>query len=227
MWVKICGVRDVPMALAIAETGADAIGLNFYDASPRRVELGLARQIVNELPETVLAVGLFVNHPLDVVCEHVAHLKLPAVQIHGDESPDDLARLAKALPGVKLIRALRVSAETGLGPVHDYLDACRALSIELFACLLDAKVGGAYGGTGQVGPWELIRSGYRVDIDPPLILAGGLTPENIAQAISDVAPWGVDTAGGVESSVACKDMGRVRQFLASARGATHESRRGG
>ena len=217
MWVKICGVRDVPMALAIAETGADAIGLNFYDASPRRVELGLARQIVNELPETVLAVGLFVNHPLDVVCEHVAHLKLPAVQIHGDESPDDLARLAQALPGVKLIRALRVSAETGLGPVHAYLDACRSLSVELFACLLDAKV----------GPWELIRSEYRVDIDPPLILAGGLTPENIAQAISDVAPWGVDTAGGVESSVACKDMGRVRQFLASARGATHESRRGG
>lgn len=217
LWVKICGVRDVPMAVAIAEAGADAIGLNFYSKSPRSVDRATARHIVNELPETVTPIGLFVNETADAIRPVVEDLGLSTIQIHGDEPPEQMAAIAESLPGVSLIRALRVSAAEGLADVHRYLDACRDLGVALRACLLDARVEGSYGGTGQVGPWERIRAEYRYETDPPLILAGGLTPENVAAGIQTVRPWGVDTAGGVESSVACKDMARVRQFLASAR----------
>lgn len=217
MWVKICGVRDVPMAVAIAEAGADAIGLNFYAKSPRRVEPTIARHIVNELPDSVTPIGLFVNETADGIRAVIDEIGLTTIQIHGDETPEQLSEIAAGNPGVSLIRALRVSAADGLGAVHRYLDGCRESGVALRACLLDARVEGSYGGTGQVGPWEQIRAEYRFETDPPLILAGGLTPENVAAGIQTVRPWGVDTAGGVESSVACKDMARVRQFLASAR----------
>jgi phosphoribosylanthranilate isomerase len=217
MWVKICGVRDYAMAEGIAAAGADAIGLNFYEKSPRRVELETARHIVNELSDAVEPVGLFVNHSLEEMLRIIDLLRLGTVQIHGDEMPEQLAGLLARRPDLRVIRAFRVSASEGLVPVHAYLETCHSLGVPLWACLLDAKVEGAYGGTGQVGPWEMIRREYRPESDPPLILAGGLTPENVVDGIRAVQPWGVDTAGGVESSVACKDMVRVRKFLASAR----------
>jgi phosphoribosylanthranilate isomerase len=140
---------------------------------------------------------------------------LRCVQIHGDESPEFLAELK----GLEIIRALRVG-DGGLADVHGYLDRCRELGIRLRACLLDAHVAGSYGGTGRTAPWERIAAEYRRDVDPPLILAGGLTPENVVAAIDAVRPWGVDTAGGVEVAKACKDPDRVRQFLSFARGGT-------
>jgi phosphoribosylanthranilate isomerase len=213
MWVKICGIRDVETARWVARERPDAIGLNFYAASPRRVPEIAAMQIVRSLPDEVEPIGLFVNHPLLEIRQICEHVGLRCVQIHGDETPEFLAELK----GLEIIRALRVGDE-GLAPVHAYLDRCRELNVRLRACLLDANVSGSYGGTGQTAPWERIATEYRCDLDPPLILAGGLTPANVAAAIAAVRPWGVDTAGGVESAKACKDPERVRQFLSLARG---------
>jgi phosphoribosylanthranilate isomerase len=215
MWVKICGIRDLETAKWVARMAPDAIGLNFFAESPRRVPEIAAAQIVRSLPDDVEPIGLFVNHPLleiRRICEHVG---LRCVQIHGDESPEFLAELK----GLEIIRALRVG-DGGLADVHGYLDRCRELGIRLRACLLDAHVAGSYGGTGRTAPWERIAAEYRRDVDPPLILAGGLTPENVVAAIDAVRPWGVDTAGGVEVAKACKDPDRVRQFLSFARGGT-------
>jgi phosphoribosylanthranilate isomerase len=215
MWIKICGLRDVATAIAVCESEIDAIGLNFYTRSSRHVPPETARQIVQALPSGVEAVGLFVNHPVEEIERICALTGVRTVQLHGDESPE--AHAAVTERGLKVLRAFRVGAE-GLGPMAGYLNRCAQLGAVPAACLVDSRVEGTYGGTGQVAPWDRIRRDFREDW-PPLILAGGLTPENVAEAIEAVRPWGIDVAGGVESSVACKDIARVRDFVHRARSA--------
>ncbi|MCY2965514.1 MAG: phosphoribosylanthranilate isomerase [Planctomycetota bacterium] len=213
MWIKICGIRDLPTARAVIEAGADALGFNFYTPSPRAVVVEVAREIVAQLPDHVDAVGLFVNHSLEFVRETSRHCGLRAVQLHGDESPEFVAQVAKEFP---VIRAFRVG-DSGLGEVEEYLTRLSELGVTLRAAIVDAKVAGAYGGTGHTAPWDLLKAGWNREKWPPLVLAGGLTPVNVQQAIGVVRPWGVDVAGGVESAVACKDPAMVREFVSRAR----------
>ncbi|MFN0056038.1 MAG: phosphoribosylanthranilate isomerase [Planctomycetales bacterium] len=214
MWIKICGIRDVETALAVAGCGPDAIGLNFYSGSPRCVAPSLAAQIVAALPSGLEPVGVFVNASLAEVRETCQRCGLRSIQLHGDEPPEMVA----ALRDYRVLRAFRVGDE-GLSGVADYLEECRRLGGLPWRCLIDARVAGAYGGTGHTAPWDVLHAEYRRDDWPPLILAGGLRPENVSAAIRTVLPWGVDVAGGVESGVACKAIDLVRQFVESARAA--------
>jgi phosphoribosylanthranilate isomerase len=211
MWIKICGICDVDTALRVAALGPDAIGLNFYDRSPRCVAPDVAAAIVRRLPAHVEPVGVFVNHTLSEVHALSAACGLHTVQLHGDEPPE----FAAALCGFSVIRARRVGAQ-GLQDVGADIERCRRLGVALRACLIDARVEGAYGGTGHTPPWDRLHAEWREDW-PPLVLAGGLTPDNVCAAVSLVHPWGLDVATGVESSPAVKDLVRVGQFIRAAR----------
>lgn len=213
MWIKICGIRDVQAAAVAAEAGANAIGLNFYAQSPRVVAAAVAAEIVASCSATVEPIGVFVNHSVDEIRAICRKCGLRTIQLHGDEPPEQLVELAHEF---RVIRAFRVGAE-GLSRAGEYLAACQRLEAAPWACLIDACVSGSFGGTGHTAPWEIIRRDYKTAEWPPLILAGGLRPDSVAQAIATVGPWGVDVAGGVESSVACKDVALVRQFVLNAK----------
>jgi phosphoribosylanthranilate isomerase len=217
MYVKICGIRDVETALAIAQAGADAIGLNFYEGSPRVMAPVAAAEIVSRLRElpgiAIEPVGVFVNHKIDEIRSICRHCGLRTVQLHGDEMPEVLAELTGEF---RVVRAFRVGHE-GLDSLARHLDACQRIGATPWACLVDSKVDGKYGGTGHTAPWDMLRREYKAADWPPLILAGGLRPDNVADAIRAVRPWGVDVAGGVELSVACKDATLVRQFVQNAK----------
>ena len=216
MWIKVCGIRDVGTAMAIAGFGVDAIGLNFFAKSPRSVDRATASAIVNALPTAVEAVGLFVNHAIGDVLETASECGLKTVQLHGDEPPEFLAQLQAACPELKLLRAFRIGAE-GCREVATYLTECARLRVCLAGCLIDARVTGEYGGTGQTAPWDLIADQYDPARWPKLILAGGLTPTNVAQAIEKTAPYGVDVASGVESAPGVTDLELVQRLISEAR----------
>lgn len=215
MWVKICGITDPATAEQVASLGANAIGLNFYASSPRSVTAETAREICRHVGSSVEVVGLFVNHPLEAVREIVTSCGLTTVQLHGNESPEYVARLAETAR-LDIIRVYRVGPD-GLDEVRSDLQQCRRLGIELRACLVDARVEGAYGGTGTCAPWNLLRDEWPQDQWPPLVLAGGLHPDNVAEAVRTVRPWGVDVASGVESAPGVKNLEQVRQFVKNAR----------
>jgi phosphoribosylanthranilate isomerase len=216
MWVKICGIRDVSTANLVADCRPDAIGLNFYPASPRFVELESAKQIAKSIPSSVPIVGVFVNPPLCEIATVAYGARLDFAQLHGDEPPEFLAEIHETLPELKLIRAWRMGSE-GLEDWARYLQRCRDLGVPVSACLLDARVEGMYGGSGKTVAWDLVSRDYQFQNWPPLILAGGLTPGNIRQAIKAVHPWGVDVASGVESSPPVKDPDLVQEFITLAR----------
>lgn len=217
MWVKICGVRDEVAAEGVVHLAPDAIGLNFYPKSPRSVSLPVAARIA-AIARTVQRVGVFVNHPRSQIEDAVAACQLNAVQLHGDESPDFTAHLASVLKDVAIFRAWRFQGSS-LADLADYLAACRMNGTSVAACLVDSHVPGVYGGTGAKVPWAELRREYPMSGWPPLILAGGLSPENIAQAVATVQPWGVDVASGVETAPGQKDLERVRRFIEAARNA--------
>ena len=212
--VKICGVTSPDDADTCVEAGADAIGLNFYPPSPRYVPRDVAQAIARRIPPTVTKVGVFVNAAADDVLETCEQVGLDAVQLHGDESPQMVRQLAKR----RLIKAFRC-ARPDPEQVTEYLVACEALGCRLDAVLIDACQSGSYGGTGQVAEWSLVRQLRTVPSAVPIILAGGLRPENVAAAIEATRPAAVDTASGVESSPGRKDPVRVREFVRKARAA--------
>ena len=214
--IKICGITTVEDAVAVAQAGADAVGLNFYPMSRRSVSREMAGRIVEVLPPEVVKVGLFVNAAADEVIETFDGLGLDLIQLHGDEPPEFLASLGDR----PVMRAFRVGPE-GLGATRDFLEACGRLACMPKLTLLDAYRPGTYGGTGLLADWARLKS-YPSVVSlaaPPLVLAGGLTPDNVAEAIGAVHPSGVDTASGVERSPGRKDPDLVRRFVESARGA--------
>ncbi|MCA9080995.1 MAG: phosphoribosylanthranilate isomerase [Planctomycetaceae bacterium] len=220
MWLKICGVTRPELARQIAALGPDAIGLNFYSHSVRCVDRQSAEQIVRELPERVEPVGVFVNHSATEVIGIAASLGLRTVQLHGDEPVSVARTLTDA--GLQIIRAFRVD-ESGLADVKQQLADYTTTGVPLRACLVDARVAGQYGGTGERAPWDLLRKEWPKDW-PPLVLAGGLTAENVATAIEQVRPWGVDTASGVEASPGVQDLAVVASYITAARrAATRQS----
>jgi phosphoribosylanthranilate isomerase len=213
--VKVCGVRAPEEARRVAELGADAVGLNFYPPSPRYVDPATAAAILRELPPFVEAVGLFVNVPLREAVERLAALpRVRCVQWHGEGHEPPVGS------GYHLIPAFGVRDESDLEQITRYLDQCRAVGRLPAAVLIDAHVAGQYGGTGRTAPWEMLAS-FRPGV--PLILAGGLTPDNVAEAVRLVRPYAVDVASGVESAPGVKDLDKVRRFLDRAREAATSS----
>lgn len=212
--VKICGVTSPEDAFVAADAGADAVGLNFYPKSPRYIADPLANAVLDALPPFVEPVGVFAGERPASILEQLVRLKrVRIVQSHGD-----LPEPAQFAPH-PLILAVQVSDEGSLAKLTDYLTFCRGTKQLPAALLVDARVPGLYGGTGRKAPWDLL-AGFRPGI--PMILAGGLTPENVAEAIRVVRPFAVDVASGVESSPARKDPARVRQFIRNAREAARK-----
>jgi phosphoribosylanthranilate isomerase len=211
--VKVCGLTSAAEARACVEAGADWIGLNFHPASPRRVDLSRAAEIVAALPAPAEPVGLFVDRPPAEVAEVAARLGLRVVQLHGDEPPADLAALAHLF----VVRAFRLGDAASVARMSSYLDACRDTGRMPDAVLIDAHVAGQPGGTGRAIASDLLDL-LPTPTLPRLILAGGLTPENVAARVSRVRPWMVDVASGVESAPGRKDPARVAAFLRAARG---------
>ena len=213
--IKICGVTNVDDARAAVAAGADAVGLNFFSKSRRFVDSQTARRIADVIPDGVTKVGVFVNHDAAQIAEIVDRVGLDAVQLHGDEKP----RLIAELPThVQVIRAYRCGPE-GLAPLSRYLDECRASGRLPDAILVDADAGTNFGGSGDLADWALVAQHREALAGLPLILAGGLTPDNVAAAIAAVAPHGVDVATGVEREPGSKDQELVTKFIAAARGA--------
>jgi phosphoribosylanthranilate isomerase len=215
--VKICGITNIDDALGVAEAGADAVGLNFYPKSPRWVDVTVAKTIAEALPPGIVKVGVFVNADVDVIGQTADRARLDLIQLHGDETPEYLATLAVVCP-LPIMRAFRLGM-AGLTPILEYLDQCRRLRQIPMRVLLDAYQPGVYGGTGATADWGVAAEYVATPGVPPLVLAGGLTPTNVAEAIAAVHPAAVDTAGGVESSPGRKDPALVREFVRAARGA--------
>ena len=197
--VKICGVTSLEDALAAARFGADALGFNFWPGSRRHITPAAARGIIARLPPFVTPVGVFVNQLEGEMRAIAAETGIQLFQLHGDEPPELCARLP--LPVVKAI------------PVDQVRTLSRLLSYEVSAFLLDTPSRG-YGGSGEPFDWSLAEGVSEV---APVILAGGLTPENVAAAVRAVRPYAVDVASGVESSPGVKDMARMSRFFAAVR----------
>lgn len=221
MWVKICGIRDELTAEQVCRLAPDAIGLNFYSKSPRCVTRDVAARIAEITGDRVQRVGVFVNQSVDQIEELTNACRLTAVQLHGDETVAQVADLGKRLPSLPLLRAWRMSGDS-VNDLADHLRDCRSQGVIPAGCLIDARVPGAFGGTGHTVPWDALARKYD-PMWPPLILAGGLTADNVAIAAKIVRPWGVDVASGVESAVGIKDLDLVRRFIENARTISAES----
>ncbi|MCO6042510.1 phosphoribosylanthranilate isomerase [Aeoliella sp. ICT_H6.2] len=214
--IKVCGITRKADAQAVFAAGADAIGLNFYTKSPRYlkgsvVDLLELGGIHRSLYRPFGAVGLFVNASVNEILSHIELAKIDMIQLHGDEPPEFLAEL----PDLPIIRARRMD-DRGVAAIAEDLEACRAAGRVPDAVLVDAFTPGRYGGTGETVSWAGLADHPRWLGEVPLILAGGLTPDNVAEAIRMVRPSGVDVASGVESAPGVKDIVKVRDFVAAA-----------
>lgn len=202
-------------AVAAADAGADAIGLNFYPGSKRFIEPQLARQIVDAVGHRADIIGLFVNEQASTICETCRRATLQIVQLHGDDSPEfGKLMIEFGTSTVEIIRAHNFGPRGMEGVYASMFDATGQAAD---AVLVDATVSGQFGGTGHTIDWSQLVN-YQNSIGKmPLILAGGLTPENVAEAIRTVRPHAVDVASGVESAPGKKDPLKMRDFVAAAR----------
>lgn len=214
--VKICGITNIEDARAVADAGADAIGLNFFSKSVRNVSPDTAQEIASYLPPDVIKVGVFVNHSTDEIVQIVNHVGLDCIQLHGVEPAEIVAQLPKAIP---IVRAWRSGAKD-VESLGSYWGLCHVAGRVPDALLVDAPSSDDYGGTGRIADWDLIVAAQRKNkflFYITLILAGGLTPNNVAQAIAEVRPDGVDVASGVERRPGIKDHELVKHFVSAAR----------
>jgi phosphoribosylanthranilate isomerase len=200
--IKICGITNLEDALLAAELGADALGFIFYPKSPRKVAPETAREIIAQLPPFVASVGVFVDEAAGIVQELAAKVGLDWVQLHGQESPEYCRSL-----GRRVIKAFRIKDEQSVMELEPYRDAVRAF-------LLDTFKKGQVGGTGEVFDWQLAR---KAKLYGRIILAGGLTAENVAQAIAIAHPQAVDAASGTEAEPGRKDPEKLRAFFKAVR----------
>jgi phosphoribosylanthranilate isomerase len=206
--LKICGITKWEDAKLCADLGAHAIGLNFYEGSPRCVTPFAASEILRRLPPFIAPVGIFVNWtqvPIVALCKA---LRLSAAQLHGDETPQVVDAVARRLPVIKVLRL-------GQGTAAPEFSSFRSAS----AFLLDSAASGQYGGSGTTGNWHLARTAAQ---SQRIILAGGLTPENVAEAIRIVRPYAVDVASSVEARPGKKDPIKLRTFFEEVSRASRE-----
>lgn len=201
--VKICGITSVADGRAAAGAGADMIGLMFYEKSPRHITLPAAAEISRALSPFIVKVGVFVNPSEDLVLRAIAECGVTLLQFHGDEPPDFCTQF-----GVMSMKAFRVRDAESLAALPDYATD---------AWLLDACSPGARGGTGERFNWDLAIEAQK--FGRPVFLAGGLTPENVAEAVRKVQPFGVDVSSGVESAPGKKDPAKVKAFIDAVRNA--------
>ena len=204
--IKICGITNLEDALMAVEAGADALGFVFFQGSPRYISQEQAAVIIRCLPPFVQTVGLFVNEELAVVNGIADQCGLDLVQLHGEESPDYCAAVKR-----RIIKAFRVKDASSLDNMSNY---------KVAACLLDAWSPAAHGGTGTTFNWEIAA---RAAASQPIILAGGLTPENVAEAIAAVKPYAVDVSSGVESSPGMKNQVKIAIFVDAVKTVLHNS----
>ncbi len=200
--IKICGFTNVEDALFAAEAGADALGFVFWERSPRCVSIQRASEIVRRLPGWILKTGVFVNPSEDLVLRSIGECGLNLLQFHGEESPEFCLRF-----GVMTMKAFRVRDVASLDALQNY---------STDAWLLDTYVAGKPGGSGEVFNWALAREAQLKG--RPVFLAGGLTAVNVAEAVRQASPYGVDVASGVEASPGVKDHEKVRAFIKAVRG---------
>ena len=204
-FIKICGITNVDDALAAVSAGADALGFNFYKPSPRYVTPQKAREIVARLPLSVLTVGVFVNEESPQTVRNIANeAGTTALQLHGDESPGYCDELAADR---YVIKTLSVANDFEIEMVRDY---------EVQAIMLDTKHNALRGGTGRVFDWSVAREVN--GLVPKLFLAGGLSPENVEEAIETVRPYAVDACSALEDTPGKKNHERMRAFVEMARG---------
>jgi phosphoribosylanthranilate isomerase len=201
--VKICGITNGTDARRAIENGADFLGFNFYPGSPRFIEPSKARRIVKKLPKGVAAVGVFVNEPEEKMLEIARSVGLDYFQLHGDEGPETVAHLQRALP---VIKAVRVKQPFRAAQVSRYRGAS--------ALLLDGFDRRLRGGTGKTFDWKLAR---RAKPYGKIFVAGGLGPENVGHAIRTAQPYAVDVSSGVEAKPGKKDPARLKAFARAVR----------
>jgi phosphoribosylanthranilate isomerase len=202
--VKICGITNVEDALAAVEAGADALGFNFYRESPRFVKSDVVKRIVAQLPPFVVPVGVFVNEDVKIVRDWMDDCGLALAQLHGDE-----AAAYCDLLGRSVLKAIRLKDRGSLLALAEYKGRTWVRGF-----VLDAFSSASYGGTGQVTDWGLAAEAAK---STSVILAGGLTPENVAEAIRNVKPYGVDVSSGVESRPGRKDHAKISSFINAAK----------
>ena len=198
--VKVCGMTNLKDTLLAVEEGSDAVGFIFYKKSPRSVTMKLVREIVLELPPFVDTVGVFVDETEEKINKIADYCNLDMVQLHGDESPAFCKKIRR-----RVIKAIRVK---------DMQSVKKLSSFEVSGFLLDTFSENIHGGTGKVFDWNLALPAKKLG---PVIMAGGLTPNNVSQAIQRVRPYGVDVCSGVESQPGIKDHKQIRDFLKNAK----------
>jgi phosphoribosylanthranilate isomerase len=212
-WVKICGMTNLEDALVAVEAGADAVGFVFYDKSPRKITREAAREIVQRLPKEIEKVGVFVNESEDSICAVVDETGISTVQMHGDrEDPHVADLIVDRRPGIGVVAAISMHHPTPQGwAMMWHPDSVRAF-------LVDSGTSMKHGGTGETFNW---RSAIPVLDDIKrignVVVAGGLTPANVVDAIEILKPWGVDVVSGVEASPGKKDPEKVRAFVNAVR----------
>ena len=205
--IKICGLTTPQDAAAAIESGADALGFNFYPGSRRYLRMETAGEWIAALPGEIEKVAILVNPSWEEATAAAATPGITILQLHGTEPPEFCRRLMEE--GIRFEKALPVSGPDSLTTIPEFFT--RTL-------LLDSGGAGEFGGSGRTFPWEIARDFVQAHPHLRVILAGGLTPENVAEAVAIVRPFGVDVTSGVESSPGRKDHGRIRAFIAAVRG---------
>jgi phosphoribosylanthranilate isomerase len=203
MRIKICGIRNPQQGKAIAQFGATALGFICVSASPRFVTAEQIQQIIEQIPAETDKIGVFANSSISEIVDIVNNVGLTGVQLHGDESPEFCQQLRQVLPNTEIIRALRISDVDDINNVNIYAD-----SIDTF--LLDAYHPQQLGGTGKTLDWNLLA---QFKPSRPWFLAGGLTPDNIIEALSQIQPSGIDLSSGVEHTPGDKDLDKVAKLF--------------
>lgn len=202
LWVKICGITNLEDALATVDLGVDALGFIFYEKSPRKITKKKAKEIINALPKEAIKVGLFVDELEEKVNEIASSCHFDILQFHGDETPN----YCKKFPQ-KIIKAFRIKDKKSLANIPKY---------EVDYYLLDAYSENLPGGTGRTFNWDLAKEAKK--FGRPIILSGGLNPENIIEALEKVSPFGVDVSSGVELSPGKKDHKKLEEFITKVKG---------
>ncbi len=218
LWIKICANTSLSDAMIAAEAGADAVGFVFAP-SPRRVTAEQAAAIVPQLPSEIEKVGVFVNAGVEEIAATVEAAGLTGVQLHSDVSDEATAKLrARFGPGLRILRVVHFEAGAPERGAAAAQDASSDTNVD--AILVDSRTATAMGGTGKSYDWAEARHAvFGAAKELKLVVAGGLTPDNVAEAIATLRPWGVDVVSGVEAAPGRKDAAKVRAFIANARAA--------
>jgi len=204
--VKICGITTVEDALACVESGADALGFVFYPKSKRAVTPQVVRKITQNLPPFVSKVGVFVNEDPRDILEIMSYANLDYAQLHGDETPE----MCEYVGASRVIKAFRLKDDSSVQEVKNYLKVVRAILVDSYSEV-------SYGGTGRRADINLILKVKEIASGVPLIVSGGLNPENVATVIREVEPYAVDVSSGVEKSPGVKDWEKVKEFVRRAK----------